>query len=114
MFSNKKYDMQTCLWKHLDYDACSSSTVIKKEASKKPVVELNSDVLPVNWILFYHTAYDIKQITWMHNIDVTLQQVSAQKNANNASEHIQLRASVRKRERVYRGALSTARCKESR
>ncbi len=63
-FQIKKYDMQTCLWKHLDYDACSSSsTVIKKEASKKPEVELNSDVLPVNWILFYHTAYDIKQIT---------------------------------------------------
>ncbi len=74
------------------------STVIKKEASKKPEVELNSDVLPVNWSLFYHTAYDIKQITWMHNIDVTLQQVSAQKDANNASEHIQLRAHARKRE----------------
>ncbi len=35
----------------------------------------------------------------MHNIDVTVQQVSAQKNANNASEHIQLRAHARKRER---------------
>ncbi len=55
--------MKTCLWKHLDYDYDACSTVIKKEASKKPVVELNSDVLPINWSLFYHTAYDIKQIT---------------------------------------------------
>ncbi len=34
----------------------------------------------------------------MHNIDLRVQLVSAQKNANNASEHIQLRASARKRE----------------
>ncbi len=30
---------------------------------------------------FYDTSYDINQITWIHNIDVTLQLVSAQKDA---------------------------------
>ncbi len=30
---------------------------------------------------YYDTSYDINQITWIHNIDVTLQLVSAQKDA---------------------------------
>ncbi len=30
---------------------------------------------------FYDISYDINQITWIHNMDVTLQLVSAQKVA---------------------------------
>ncbi len=45
----------------------------------------------------------------MHNIEVTLQRVSAQKDANNASEHILLRAREKERElppwRAFNSAL---------
>ncbi len=33
---------------------------MKKEASKKPEVELKSYFMPINWSLFYDTTYDIK------------------------------------------------------
>ncbi len=42
--------------------------------------------MPINWNPFYDTSYDITPITWIHNIDVTLKLVSAQKDAY-ASEH---------------------------
>ncbi len=37
--------------------------------------------MPLNWNTLYEISYDINQITWIHNIDVTLQFVSAQKDA---------------------------------
>jgi len=40
-----------------------------------------ADSMPINWNLFNDTSYDINQITWIHNIDVTLQLLSAQKDA---------------------------------
>ncbi len=40
-----------------------------------------ADCMPINLNPFYDTSYDINQITWIHNIDVTLQLVSAQKDA---------------------------------
>ncbi len=59
------------------------SNVIKKEASEKRIAAWgDADFMPVNWNPFYDTSYDINQITSMHNINVTLQLVSAQNNAH--------------------------------
>ncbi len=46
-------------------------------------ININTDVQENVQIecAFYDTSYDINQITWIHNIDVTLQLVSAQKDA---------------------------------
>ncbi len=48
---------------------------------KRIVAWRDADFMPVNWNPFHDISYDINQITWMHNINVTLQLVSAQKNA---------------------------------
>ncbi len=70
----------------------------------------NSVIL--NWNLFYDTSYDINQITWIHNINVTLQLLSAQKDAyavtpvNFVSRYGERE---RERERERRDVLSTAR-----
>ncbi len=40
-----------------------------------------ADCMPINWNPFYDTSYDINQITWIYNIDLTLQLVSTRKDA---------------------------------
>ncbi len=54
--------------------------------------------MPINWNPFYDTSYDINQITYIHNIDVTLQLVSAQKDAYYARVSFKLRALARESE----------------
>ncbi len=53
-----------------DYDAA----MLKKEASKKRIAAWDeADCMLINWKPFYDTSYDINQITWIHNINETLQ-----------------------------------------
>ncbi len=62
----------------IDYDAAK----LKKEASKKILaVWFEAHCMPINWNPFYDTSHDIERITSIHNIDVTLELVSAQKDA---------------------------------
>ncbi len=37
--------------------------------------------MPINWNPFYDISYDINQITWVYNKNITLQFVYAQKDA---------------------------------
>ncbi len=54
---------------------------LKKKHLKRIAARGEVEFMPINWNPFYDTSYDINQITLIHNIDITLQLVSAQKNA---------------------------------
>ncbi len=83
----------------LDYDY-NEAMLLKNKQLKKNSCLRWSWFMPINWNPFYDTSYDINQINYIHNIDVTLQLVSAQKDAYYARVSFKLRATERVRERA--------------
>ncbi len=74
-------------WKHVYenmircYIMIMMQQCLKKRSSYKTIAAwVEADFMPINWNPFYDT-YDINQKTSIHNINVTLQLVSAQKDA---------------------------------